>query len=527
MEPNLGYTPVELLPTMDINPSVKAELKYGVSTQLPKETEDFYGDERSERPASPLQPHVEQDRNLRVTYEVNFEESTKAAIASPANYDYSEAFTGGRIKVVHESGAVLYNGFPRVSRPFSFPKGSSTIQTEFSTVLPVDLDSLKTMPLRLVVPLDAPKSLPVYAEERARFHGSPAKNLNLYPNRQEILLLEDNIAEALPDLKPTPDYLSGTLSFKDEEDHEIVETQLIYMIGDAPSKVTNQEPESKPGDDLKTPTETMEDAVHALQLAYVREHRLSVDAEIAPRRVELLDQMQASRPADPAPLIERAIEGAVLAGLASDVWGKLPEDKSEDGDAPEVEDSLDDANADQEIDTEKEPEFEKTIPSESEILAWLDQAEILADATGVSQFFGAKPVALPGDMEARDEIAAEEKRWSEKRDALATINRLRADIHRASDRMEEAWASWAELKRWESKASDDSTKLAAALYASAGLHGLALEALNGQVEEDPYNAGLLTERIELYRKLGWEKHAVADERLLAVRKANLDRIDSL
>jgi len=517
VKPSIGYVPVELLPTAERNVSFEASLKYGISTYLPTATEDFYADERSERPPSPLQPNAEQDRNLRLTYKVHFDEASKAGLASPADYDYSEGFTGGRVMVIHESGEVLYNGFPSVQDAFSFPKGTSTIVTEFSTMMTIDLDSLKTMPMRLAAPLESPMSLPVFAEERDRFHGKPSKNLGLYPNRQELLLLHDNIAETVAKLKPAPDYLAGSLLFKDEDDHEIAETSLIYMIGDAPSKVTDQEPKSKPGDDLKTPSEKLEESVYALHLAFVQEHRLSVDAEIAPRRIALLDQLQSTRPVDPAPVIERAIEGAVLAGLASEVWGKLPDADAESAEAEEEAES----------DVEKVPDFEKSIPSEEQILAWLNDAEALADATGVSQFFGAKPVALPGDLESRDKIAAEEKEWSEKRAALATINRLRADIHRGSDRMDEAWLSWAELTRWEAEPAKDSTKLAAVLYEAADLPGLALEALNTRVEEDPYNAELLKERIALYRKLGWEKHAVADERLLAVRDANLERIESL
>lgn len=525
VEPNIGYVPVELLPTAERKVSVEASLKYGITSHLPTTTEDFYGDERSERPPSPLQPNAEQDRNLRLTYKVDFEESTKSALAAPADYDLSDGFTGGRIKVIHESGEVLYNGFPSVRDGFSFPKGSSTIVTEFSTIMSIDLDSLKTMPMRLAAPLESPQSLAIYAEERARFHGKPTKDLGLYANRQEVLLLHDNIAEAVAELKPMPDYLSGSLVFKDEDDLEIAKTGLIYMIGDAPSKVTDQEPESKPGDDLKTPTEKMEESVYALQLAYVQEHRLSVDAEIAPRRIELLDQLQSTRSEDPAPLIERAIEGAILAGLASEVWGKLPDEEEESAEEGETPDEL--AEVAEESELDKIPGFEKTIPGEEQILAWLDKAETLADAAGVSQFFGAKPVALPGDLESRDEIAAEEKEWSEKRDALATINRLRADIHRGAERMDDAWTSWAELKRWEAEPAKDSTKLAAELYAAADLQGLALESLNARVEDDPFDTDLLNERIALYRELGWEKHAIADERLLAVRAANLARLDSL
>lgn len=525
MEPSIPFTPVDLLPPADLDVGVKASLDHAVITRLAKSTTEFYSDERSERPPSPQQPNPEQDRHLRLEYEVNFEEPVTAALGSRTYHDVSDAYTNsGRVKVVHESGKVLYNSFPNEDAPIDFPKGTTTIMVEYSTSLAVDLEKVKTIPLRLLVPLSPAKSVPVYAEHRDTLHGGPSPTLSLYPHRQEQIWLANTIADDLGELKPTPDYLSGSLTFTDKDDRDIFEAELTYLMGEAPGDVMDQDPELKPGDDLKSPTEKFEDSLYDLQMAYVKEHRLSVDPEIAPRRLELLDAMVEARPEDPAPLIERAIEGAILAGLASDFWGKLPdEEEPEETTESAGEDAADTADTEE----ESEPDFEKTIPSEAEILAWLVEAETRSVPDAVSRFFGAKPVALPGDLEARDEIAAEEKVWAEKRDALATIQRLRADIHRANDRLEDAWQSWAELRRWEADASDDSTKLESILYAAAGYQGLALAALNQRIEEDPFNSDLLQERIDLYRELGWDRHAEAEERMLAVRAANLARINSL
>ena len=519
MEPGIGFTPVDLMPPAKRDIGVSASLEYAVLTHLPTTTTEYYSDERSERPPSPRQPNAEQDLHLRLEYQVKFEEPVKAAIGSRSYHDYSDAYTGGRLKVVHESGEVLLNGYS--DEPFEFPKGSTTIMSEHSTSLEVDLEVLKTLPLRLLMPLSPAQSVPVYAEHRDTLHGGRSDSLGLYGDRQETLYLANTIADDLGELKPKPDYLRGTLTFTDSEDRDIMETGLVYMIGPAPGEITDQDPESKPADDLKSPTETFDDSIYEMQLSYVREHRLSVDPVMAPRRRELLDALEAARPEDPAPLIERAIEGAILAGLASDFWGKLPEKEPESSD-----DEATEEGAEESADP-KEPDFEKTVPLEEQILAWLAEAETRSVPNEVSRFFGAKPVALPGDLTARDEIAAEEKTWSEKRDALATINRLRVDIHRAQGRLEDAWGSWAELKRWEPSEAEDSTKLGSILYAAAGYEGLALEALNKRIGEDPFNAELLQERIALYRKLGWERHAKAEERMLAVRAANLARINLL
>lgn len=520
MEPNQGFLPVEISPLADAEVEIKADLDHAVHVSLPKTTTDFYDDERSERPGSPLTPGPQQDRIVRLKYEVNFDEAVTASLASQQDYDFSEGFTGGRLKVVHESGEILYNSFPDSDKTIDFPKGTTTIIGEQSTFLTGILDDVKTLPLRIGVPLKPALSLGVYANQRARYTGRPVSDSSLSGGRQHILFLQDAITEKAAELKPTPDYLAGSLKFTNDDDHELAKTGLVYMMGDAPSKVTDQDPESKPGDDLKSETDTLGDSIYDLQLAFVKKQRLNDEASIANRRIELLDQLQIAKPENPAALIERAIEGAILASLASDLWGKLPDPEESEDEEKSEEGSADDS----------EPEvgkITKAIPLESEILAWLTEAEALADADGVSRFFGAKPVALPGDLEARDEIAAEETQWSQKREALATIYRLRTDIHRATDRMDEAWKNLAELQRWEPEVSDDTTQLVAKLYADSGLSGLALKSLNGRIEKDPYNAKLLKERIELYRTLGWEKFALADERLLAVRAANLARIDSL
>lgn len=517
MEPNQGYLPIEIDPLADVTVKVSADLEKAIHVSLPKTTADYYDDERSERPGSPLTPGPQQDRIVRLTYEVDFEEPVTATLGSQQAYDLSEGFTGGRLKVVHESGAVLYNDFPDEDESIDFPKGKTTIIGEQSTYLTDILDSIKQLPLRIEVPLKPALSLDVFANQRARYVGKASKQLDLTGGRQHILLLHDTIIEKAAELKPAPDFLAGALTFTSGEDDEITVTPLNYLIGEAPSKVTDQEAKAKKGDDLKTPTEKLTESIYELQLAYIREHRMSLKPDIVAKRDELLALMRKMRPDDPAPLVEQAIEGALLAALASDVWGKSDTPSAADEDKEDAEES---------DETESET-VTKSVPSETQILAWLTEAEALADPTGVSQFYGAKPVALPGDLEARDEIAAAEKDWALKREALAAINRLRADIHRAQGRLDEAWASWAELQRWEPELSESSQKLASILYTSAGYLGLALEALNQQIDDDPYNAELLNERIALYRELGWERHAEADERLLALRAANLARIEIL
>ncbi|MDB4474841.1 S8 family serine peptidase, partial [Opitutaceae bacterium] len=140
MEPNQAFLPIELAPLADTKVKVEANLGSAVHVSLPVTTEDYYDDERSERPGSPLNPGPQQDRLVRMKYEVDFEEATTATLGGQQSYDFSEGFTGGRLKVIHESGKVLFNGFPDPKKAFEFPKGKTTVVGEQGTYLTNILD---------------------------------------------------------------------------------------------------------------------------------------------------------------------------------------------------------------------------------------------------------------------------------------------------------------------------------------------------------------------------------------------------
>ncbi|MCF3648208.1 S8 family serine peptidase [Synoicihabitans lomoniglobus] len=509
VEPNVGWTPVEINPPARRSVEVEAQVSHGISVHLPQTTKVFHDDERNERPATTLRPESERADMMRVSYTLDFKEATKAALADQQDYDFSEVLGGGRALVVHESGEVLYNGFPDLDAPISFPKGKSTIISEWLSGQAGAVDAVKTYPMRVAVALDSPKSLSVAPNLRGIFNGRTISSLDLRPGRENILMLKDSAVDELAEISPAPDYFIGEMVFKDEEDHEIVKQSLVYLAGHAPSKTTDQDPKAKPAEDLKSDDEKFADALADLQLKFVREHRMSTDVAVMARRTAVLSDLLASRPEDPAPLIEQAIDGAIAAGLASDIWGEAKPAESDEG--AEGRDA-----------TESPTEVAAVMPMAeapdlATILGWLDSAEASAKPTEVSQFFGAKPVAAPGDLAARDRIAAQEKKLNTQREALAQINLLRADLHRGAGDLEAAWLSWAEIGRWESKPADNTAKLEAKLYREAGLLGLALQALNTQIEEDGFNAGLLKKRIELYRELDWKDVAEQQERVLALR----------
>ena len=134
----------------------------------------------------------------------------------------------------------------------------------------------------------------------------------------------------------------------------------------------------------------------------------------------------------------------------------------------------------------------------------------------VAQYFGAPPAAVPDDLAARPALDREKKRFTAQREILARTERLRADVHRAAGAWDGAWKALAEVKRWEPETGDKQTRaIEAATLEQAKLYGLALEALNARLKDDPSDKKLRTERAALYEKLGWGEYAAWERQRLA------------
>ncbi len=525
IEPNQGWKPLELNPGSTLEASIDPKLKYAVSVYLPKTTKTVFDGDRGELPKMPWQPWTMKEPQVRVQYELEFKDETKAHILDLQDYDAGDGIGGGRLRVLHESGELLYEGFQRDNEAIEFPAGKTTVVVEWAAFDPAARESVRSFPLRIARPLKISQSLNVTTNLRTRFGGGFTKKLKLEAGRQHITFIQDSAIDDMAKLSPKPDYVQGTFSFSDEADHPIISLPLRYFVGESPRKVTNQDPEAKPAKDVRSAAEQLDDTLVDEQLDFVREQRFAKEADIQARRQSVLAALLDSQPEDPRPWIERAIDGAVAAGYASEFWGKPKEDaaETEESDADTVEDT---EAVEEPVAVETVAEIE--VPDLATIQGWLDEAEQRAEPTRVSEYLGTNHMAAPGDLEARDQIAAEKKKIMAKRDALAVIARLRTDLLRATGDVAGAWQQWTEIARWEPKAEDETKALEKELYRADGLSGLVLQALNAQIEEKPLDAKLLEERIALYRELGWERAAVEQERLLALRKvrqAELKRLE--
>ncbi|MCX6934175.1 MAG: hypothetical protein NTZ29_16075 [Verrucomicrobia bacterium] len=248
----------------------------------------------------------------------------------------------------------------------------------------------------------------------------------------------------------------------------------------------------------------------------------------------MLAGLSTERPADAAPVFEQALDAALAAGLAGDSWPKAKstpaaggdkakpgstataDAKAEDEDKPKSDDAAEAKPAATTVAGEKAKPAGPSLDAVPAVMALLDEAVKLAGPEAVAQYFGAPPAASSDDQEARPALEREKKRFTAQREILARTERLRADVQRAAGAWDAAWKALAEARRWEPEPGDKQTRaIEAAALEQAKLFGLALDALNARLKDEPSDRKLRTDRAALYDKLGWKEYAAWERQRLA------------
>ncbi|PAW69064.1 MAG: hypothetical protein B9S34_00015 [Opitutia bacterium Tous-C1TDCM] len=514
MPANTPWTSVDLDPFADRDVKVEAKLDRAVHVFLPETTSNLKMDEHAEFPASALTPGPARPTVLRQRFTLEFKESVSVHVLANEDYDLSDAVGGGRVTLVHESGEKLFDSLgSNSSAPgraaVKLPKGKTIAVREFVAAEPELLASLATLPLRLAEPLKTVRPVPVRANLRDRFFGKDTTELKLAAGRQEVIFLQDKAVEDLAKHEPKPAHFLGDIQIKDTENRELARQPLVYLGGTAPSKVTNVAPKAKPVKDDRSDVEKLADSLYDSRLAFVREHRGTTDAAVLARRTEVLAALRAERPADAATAFEAALDAALAAKLAGDTWPKAK---------PAAPAKTDDTKPKTD-DDEKPAEKTAAVSAETAapVVALLDEARKLADPDAVARYFGAPPAIAAADAAAKPALEREKKKFTAQRDTLAKIERLRTDVLRATAQWDAAWKAFAEIKRWEPETGDKQTKaIEAAMLEQAGHLGLALDALNARIKDDPSDKKLRIQRAALYDQLGWKDQAAKERLRLAI-----------
>jgi tripeptidyl-peptidase-2 len=522
MGANAGWATTELNPLTDRNVKVEAKLDRAVHVFLPESTSALKMDERAELPASALTPGPARTHLLRQRFNLDFKEPLTAHVLEAQDYELEDAVGGGRVTLVHESGEVLFDsmGSSTFTRPgVKFPKGKTTGIREFTAPEPDLLASVTAVPLRLSEALKTPRPLPVRAGLRERLHGKDTTDLRLKGGREEEIYLQDKAIDELAKHEPKPAHFTGEMVLRDAESHVVGKQGILYLAGASPAKVTNVDPKAKPVKDERSEVEKLADAQFDSRLAFVREQRGTTDATTKARRAEVLAALRSERPADAAPAFEQVLDAALVAGLVGDSWPKAKpvadseaaKDESTDKDKSQQAKEVELAAA-----KAKVPAATPASVTATPVLAQLDEVRKLANADAVAQYFGAPPATVVGDMAARPALEREKKRMTAQRETLAKIERLRADILRATGQWEAAWKAFAQIKRWEAEPADKQTRaIEAAMLEQNGHLGLALDAVNARLKEEPTDKQLRAKRLALLEKLGWSEIAAREKLRMA------------
>jgi len=515
---NAGWVTSEINPLADRTVKVDAKIDRAVHVFLPESTSALKMDERAELPASPLTPGPTRMNSMRQRFTLDFKESLTAQVMVVADYDLGDAVGGGRITLIHESGEILFDSLgstgPRTPA-VKFPKGKTRGIREFTAPEGDLLETTIHTPLRLSEALKAARPLPVRAGLRDRFYGKDTTELRLKGGREEEIYLQDKAIEELAKQEPKPAHFTGELIVRDGENREIGKQGIVYLAGASPVKVTNADPKAKPVKDERTEAEKFDDVQFDGRLSFVRDQRGTSHVATLTRRAEVLAALRSERPGDPAAAFEEALDAALAAKLAGDIWPKAK---------PEA-DGADSAKASNNESAGAPPaSTSPTVPAApvpqataTPVLNMLDNVRKLANPEQVAQYFGAMPATVTGDLSKRPALEREKKRMTSQREQLAKVERLRADVLRATGQWDAAWQAFADIKRWEPETQDKQTRaLEGNLLEQAGYLGMALDAVNARIKDEPAALKLRQQRLSLYEKLGWADAVIQEKQRLAL-----------
>ena len=548
MTANSSWAVVGLTPYADRDVKVEAKLERAIHVFLPERASLVPMDERAEWPASPTTPGPLRTQVLRQRFTLDLKAPLTAHVLGDIYDETGDGAGDGGVTLVHESGQLLYDGFGSngvTGRAVTLPKGKTYGLRDVIANEPDALTALTHLPLRLSEALKTARPLPMRSGNRERFTGRASTDLKLVGGREETVYLQDSATDELARHEPRPAHVLGTLTVRDADNREIGRQELVYLPGASPVRTTNVEAKPRPVADARSDIDKLADSLFDSRLAFVREQRGSTVAGVAARRTELLAALRAERPQDAEPVFEQALDAAMAAGLASPVWPRgvarpvavAPASGSASASAP-ASVSAPAASVPASAPAPAAEPHAASSPASSPatapdparaaaVLALLDDARRLAGADAVAQYFGAAPVASADDAAAKPTLDAEKKRFTARRDTLARIERLRADVHRATASWNPAWQALADVKRWEPAPGDKATRaLEALMLEQAGHLGLALQALEAQIKDEPADLKLQQQRAALYRRLGWTAFANAEDRRLALQARQRAAVDT-
>jgi hypothetical protein len=306
--------------------------------------------------------------------------------------------------------------------------------------------------------------------------GRSAGTVSLTKDRHHSLMVGASGLASLASHKP-PHYFSGSFKLKQEGDGglELLKVTVECRPGEDFKAVANQKKKPESLDPKKKPLEKLDDDLFERRLAFVKTHKFSDVKEIISKRDEFLTQLLTARPKNVAAHI---LHAEVHAGEGKKDKKKL---------------------------SQKNLRNIQTI---------LKKARALSYPRAVANYFGAQSDDEEASLDQRKVASAKQKKMEEQRKNLATLRLLEAKILLRSGKPKPTRRALRQARRWQDQPSKEHQQIVYELLKKEKLHGLALQNLNEQLKETPFDKKLLDEKIELFQKLGFDECYTRQIRLL-------------
>jgi len=493
--PNDNHVPLQVVSANTEKVRGEGSIDRAHFSIMPEKTEFLSPDKRGEFPPGPRQKEQQSPLFLRQTFTLSVDKPTEIQLDYARRFAAYSEVAGGLITAYHESGKLLYQGGSYRNSGVSLPKGKTTFYRDLRSLERSILEREQDRPLTYSAKLDKPKNLELFESVHEVMHGRKAGEIDLKSGRNHSLMLGAPGLGALGSQKPAPDYFSGSFKLKQSggAGHELFSIRVECRPGSEFKSVANQKKKPESLEAKKPALEKLDDDLFQRRLAFVKSNKFSAKADEQAKRDELLAELLEQKPQDAELLVTRAMILAGQAGLLSDLPKTDPKKK----------------------DSAKKSKKKKSNKKKSpkQVFSVLKKAREFSDPDGVAAYFGARSQPDEASLDERKEASEKQKNMEAQRKRLAVIARLQADIFLNVGNHKAARKSLTEARRWEEQPSKEYRKVELALLQAEGLHGLALQKIDAQLKDSPFDKKLLDQKIALYEKLGFDERFAARIRL--------------
>lgn len=483
---NDEYVPLDLVSATNEEVTPEGSVDRAHFVKMPDKTEFLSSDKRDEMPAGPKESIAGNPPFLQQTFTLTVEKPTKIQLEMARRFNTGMGVSYGLLTFYHESGKLLYQGQAWRQPTVELPKGKTTIYRDMRSVSRGILEREQDRPLAYSHKIDKPRSLETYQTGRETLTGAKTTKLKLRAGRHYSVMIGSADLASLSEMKPAPDYFSGKLKLMQGKDKQMFEIGVECRPGANFKTVANQKPKPQSREKKSSLLESLDDDLFKRRVTFVNATKFTNKDDEKAKRDEMLKALLTEQPKNADLYVTRATILAGQAELLSD-WRRPAAPKESEEEKAE------------DKDVELNPKALRR-----KIFADLKKARDLSGPSEVAAYFGAREDTANDTLDEKKEAAEKQKKMEERRKRLATVGRLKSDVQLNLGQLEASRKSLKEARRWEETPGKPTKQQELALLMAEECYGLALQALNAQLKESPFDKKLIQRKLELYEKLGYD-----------------------